>query len=102
MLPSDSPGLLADALSGLLWNKPSPPAVRAAAYRALADLPEVRYLGESLPGAAFSYLLPDGSMRTIIIDPVTSQVLSCTDGNPSPRSEQVIEAGWTDKGPRLR
>ncbi|GAA3540268.1 hypothetical protein GCM10022419_020460 [Nonomuraea rosea] len=101
MLPPDSRGLLADALSGLLWNKPSPPAVRAAAYRALADLPEVRYLGESLPGKAFSYLLRDGSMRTIIIDPKTSQVLSCTDSRPSERKEQVLEAGWTDKGPDL-
>ncbi|MFC4113794.1 hypothetical protein [Nonomuraea zeae] len=102
MLPQDSPGLLADALSGLLWNKPSPPAVRAAAFRALADLPEVRYLGESLPGEAFSYVLPDGSQRTIIIDPATSQVLSSTDGRPSERTERVLAAGWTDKGPDLR
>ncbi|MEQ4721451.1 hypothetical protein [Nonomuraea sp. B19D2] len=98
MLPSQ--GLLADALSGLLWTKPSPPAVRAAAYRALADLPEVRYLGASTPGEAFSYVLPDGTRRTLVIDPATSQVLSCTDSGPSPRTERVIEAGWTDRGPR--
>ncbi|MET7327628.1 hypothetical protein [Nonomuraea sp. NPDC005650] len=98
MLPSR--GLLADALSGLLWTKPSPPAVRAAAYRALADLPEVRYLGERDRGEAFSYVLPDGTQRTLVIDPATSQVLSCTDDGRSPRSERVIEAGWTDRGPR--
>ncbi|GAA3224781.1 hypothetical protein [Nonomuraea helvata] len=100
MLPPDAQGLLADALSGLLWTKPSPPAVRAAAYRALADLPEVRYLGASGRGEAFSYELPSGVRRTLVIDPETSQVLSCTDSRPSPRSERVIEAGWTDRGPR--
>ncbi|GAA3714069.1 hypothetical protein GCM10022224_094610 [Nonomuraea antimicrobica] len=100
MLPSNTPGLLADALSGLLWTKPSPPAVRAAAYRVLAELPEVRYLGESPPGEAFSYVLANGNRRTLVIDAETSQVLSSTDSGPSPRTERVIEAGWTDRGPR--
>ncbi|MEU6779978.1 hypothetical protein ABZ912_12295 [Nonomuraea angiospora] len=98
MLPSKD--LLADALTGLLWTKPSPPAVRAAAYRALADLPEVRYLGKRDRGEAFSYALPDGTQRTLVIDPATSQVLSRTDNGPSPGTERVIEAGWTDRGPR--
>ncbi|MFC4009880.1 hypothetical protein ACFOY2_21805 [Nonomuraea purpurea] len=102
LLPPNSRGLLADALAGLLWSKPSPPAIRAAAYQALADLPEVSYVGESSPGEAFSYTLPGGSERIIVIDPKTSQVLSCTDAGPSPRVERVLEAGWTDKGPDLR
>ncbi|NJP89119.1 hypothetical protein HCN51_06585 [Nonomuraea sp. FMUSA5-5] len=102
MLPAGSEGLLADALSGLLWTKPSPPGVRAAAYRALADLPEVRYLGPATDergrtGSAFSFGLPSGSRRTLIIDPGTSQVLSSEDGT---RSELVLVAGWTDEGPR--
>ncbi|GAA4955439.1 hypothetical protein HD597_001560 [Nonomuraea thailandensis] len=102
MLPPGSESLLADALCGLLWTKPSPPGVRAAAYRALADLPEVRYLGTATDdrgraGEAFSFGLPSGVRRTLIIDPGTSQVLSSEDGT---RSELVLVAGWTDEGPR--
>ncbi|MGW3347558.1 CU044_5270 family protein [Nonomuraea rubra] len=102
MLPAGSESLLADALGGLLWTKPSPPGVRAAAYRALADLPEVRYLGTDTDargraGEAFSFGLPSGVRRTLIIDPATSQVLSSEDGT---RSELVLVAGWTDEGPR--
>ncbi|MGP3930114.1 hypothetical protein [Nonomuraea sp. KM88] len=106
ILPAGSEGLLADALSGLLWTKPSTPGVRAAAYRALADLPEVRYLGarqdaRGRAGEAFSFDLPSGVERTLIIDPVTSQVLSCEDGGHGGRSEIVLGAGWTDRGPDL-
>ncbi|MEV0383746.1 hypothetical protein [Nonomuraea sp. NPDC050643] len=105
MLPPGSEGLLADALSGLLWTKPSPPGVRAAAYRALADLPEVRYLGagtdaKGRTGEAFSYGLPSGAERTLIIDPVSSQVLSSVDSRGG-RPEIVFSAGWTDQGPDL-
>jgi hypothetical protein len=101
MLPDA--GLLADALGGLLWTKPSPPAVRAAAYRALADLPGVHYLGDRTDtrgrsGEAFSFGLPSGARRTLIIDPLTSQVLSSTDDRAG-RTEIVLIAGWTDEGP---
>ncbi|MFF4193078.1 hypothetical protein [Nonomuraea sp. NPDC001831] len=107
MLPAGSAGLLADALSGLLWSKPSPPAVRAAAYRALADLPDVRYLGGRAdplgrPGEAFSYPLPTGVRRTLIIDPATSQVLAGADAGGSGGSQIVLTAGWTDQAPDLR
>jgi hypothetical protein len=105
-LPAGSDDLLADALSGLLWSKPSPPAVRAAAYRALADLPEVRYLGRrsdarGRSGEAFTYPLSTGVQRTLIIDPATSQVLEGTDGGHPGRSEIVLNAGWTDQAPDL-
>ncbi|NRQ39311.1 CU044_5270 family protein [Nonomuraea sp. NN258] len=105
MLPPGSPALLADALAGLLWSKPSPPGVRAAAYRALADLPEVRYLGEGADargrsGEVFAFALTGGGRRTLIVDPDTSQVLSATDDGG--RSQVVLEAGWTDQGPGLR
>lgn len=106
LLPAGSADLLADALSGLLWSKPSPPAVRAAAYRALADLPGVRYLGgradpRGRAGEAFAYDLPTGVRRTLIIDPATSQVLASTDGGTG-HSEVVLTAGWTDQPPDLR
>ncbi|NUP83113.1 MAG: hypothetical protein HOV96_36840, partial [Nonomuraea sp.] len=105
MLPAGSADLLADALSGLLWSKPSPPAVRAAAYRALADLPGVRYLGgradpRGRAGEAFAYDLPAGVRRTLIIDPATSQVLAGADAGTG-RSEVVLTAGWTDQPPHL-
>ncbi|MFI0418175.1 CU044_5270 family protein [Spongiactinospora sp. 9N601] len=110
MLPADAPdGLLADAMCGLLWSKPSPPGVRAAAYRVLAGLPEVRYLGETADergrkGAGFSFTVRRSNspvLRTLIIDPRTSQVLSSTDQGPGAeeRSELVLSAGWTAKEP---
>ncbi|GAT70418.1 hypothetical protein PS9374_06100 [Planomonospora sphaerica] len=109
--PLDSfDGVVADALSGLLWSKPSPPAVRAAAYRALAELPNVRYLGEATDergrrGAAFSFDLraAPAVRRTLIIDPGDSQVLSATVAGPpgsgGDQVELVLEAGWTDDEP---
>ncbi|RBQ19784.1 hypothetical protein DP939_13825 [Spongiactinospora rosea] len=110
MLPADAPeGLFADALCGLLWSKPSPPGVRAAAYRLLAGLAEVRYLGDSAdergrPGAGFSFTVRRSDapvLRTLIIDPRTSQVLSSTDQGPGEekRSELVLSAGWTTSEP---
>ncbi|GAA0976062.1 hypothetical protein GCM10009555_035090 [Acrocarpospora macrocephala] len=103
-------GVVADALSGLLWSKPSPPDVRAAAYRALADLPNVTYLGTQTDesgraGAAFSFTLrePSGLVRrTLIIDTGSSQVISSTTdaaGVKNDRVELVLEAGWTNERP---
>ncbi|GIH21823.1 hypothetical protein Aph01nite_01330 [Acrocarpospora phusangensis] len=103
-------GLVADALSGLLWSKPSPPDVRAAAYRALAELPEVRYLGQRADesgrvGAAFTFTLrePIGLVRrTLIIDTGSSQVLSSVTDAAGVRDDQVelvLEAGWTNEKP---
>ncbi|WP_326821036.1 CU044_5270 family protein [Streptosporangium sp. NBC_01756] len=103
-------GVVADALSGLLWSKPSPPDVRAAAYRALAELPNVRYLGTTTDergraGAAFSFTVRTTAtvQRTLIIDPASSRVLSSTDtggpGTAGEKVEVVLEAGWTDDEP---
>jgi hypothetical protein len=103
-------GVVADALSGLLWSKPSPPDVRAAAYRALADLPNVSYLGSQADesgrtGAAFSFTLrePPGPVRrTLIIDTGSSQVLSSTTDAAGVKNDQVelvLEAGWTNERP---
>ncbi|MFI6499140.1 hypothetical protein [Nonomuraea typhae] len=98
--PGAGPGVLADALGGLLMRKPSPPGVRAAAYQLLADLPNVRYEGPRPTGrhpeaAAFSFALDDVK-RTLVIDPVTSRVLSVTDGR---EPTVTIEAAYTDRGP---
>jgi hypothetical protein len=105
-------GVIADALSGLLWSKPTPPDVRGAAYRALADLPNVRYLGTAKDergrsGAAFSFLLyPDaGLRRTLIIDTGDAQVLASTLTGPAAGKadeiEVLLDAGWTDDKPAI-
>ncbi|MDF5755360.1 CU044_5270 family protein [Spongiactinospora sp. TRM90649] len=107
--PEAVDGLLADALSGLLWSKPSPPAVRAAAYRALAELSGVRYLGEitderNRTGAGFAFTVngPEATVRrTLIIDPDTSQVLSSADKGGDDRAELVVRAGWTSDPPAV-
>ncbi|MBO3752010.1 hypothetical protein J5X84_38585 [Streptosporangiaceae bacterium NEAU-GS5] len=101
MLPAGAgEDVLADALSGLLWRKPSPPGVRASAYRLLADLPNVHYLGKRTDGRgragdAFSYAL-GGVQRTLIVDPASSRVLSSSDGSAA---AVILEAGFTDEGP---
>lgn len=101
MLPANAgDDVLADALLGLLWRKPSPPGVRAAAYRLLADLPNVRYLGKRVdglgrPGEAFSFEVGNIG-RTVVIDPASSKVLSCTDDR---QAEVIVEAGFTHRGP---
>ncbi|MFD1936032.1 hypothetical protein ACFSKW_31640 [Nonomuraea mangrovi] len=82
-------GVVADALSGLLWSKPAPPDVRAAAYRALAELPDVRYLGRS----TFAYDVR-GVKRELVIDPRDSQVVKAITGVAT---EIVLEAEWTDE-----
>ncbi|WP_436762822.1 hypothetical protein [Streptosporangium sp. V21-05] len=109
-------GVVADALSGLLWSKPSSPEARAAAYRALAELPNVRYLGTAADergrrGAAFSFTVRTSSpapvstvQRTLIIDVTSARVLSSTGtGGPGAvvgdEAEVVLEAGWTDDEP---
>ncbi|NUW36140.1 CU044_5270 family protein [Nonomuraea sp. SMC257] len=107
--PGSGDGVLADAVSGLLWSKPSPPPVRAAAYRLLADLPNVRYLGRSAdpkgrPGEAFAFTLDPatGVRRTLVVDPASSQVLSSSDspGTGDGRETRIVlAAGWTDEGP---
>ncbi|GAA1012006.1 hypothetical protein Aple_014120 [Acrocarpospora pleiomorpha] len=109
-IASADEGVVADALSGLLWSKPSPPDVRAAAYRALADLPNVTYLGTQTDEsgrteAAFSFALrePSGlAQRTLIIDTGNSQIISSTTdaaGVKNDRIELVLEAGWTNEKP---
>ncbi|MFI7439830.1 hypothetical protein [Nonomuraea indica] len=123
--PGSGDGVLADAVSGLLWSKPSPPAVRAAAYRLLADLPNVRYLGAAddptgRRGQVFAFMLDGtGVERVLTIDPASSQVLSSADRTgdragdraggagggrsdaPPGRTEIVLMAGWTGEGPPL-
>ncbi|GAA3125721.1 CU044_5270 family protein [Streptosporangium carneum] len=87
-------GVVADALGGLLWSKPSPPDVRAAAYRALAELPNVRYLGRTTDergrqGAAFSFTLRATDLsRATIGSPAT-------DDSPAADGPRAADAAQT-------
>lgn len=115
---------VAEVLVNLLVDVPVPPGVRAAAYRALADMPNVRSIGparDELGRAGVAILIdvadgatilvePGGGQsregkltRKLIIDPDTSHVLASqanVGGNSVPVSRTLIlEVGWTDEEP---
>lgn len=99
------------SLAELLWSLPAPPAVRAAAFRALADLGNVTDLGErdgnwvlrikfaELPPADkfADGVVPEGAgQMTLVIDPETSQLVSTTNFQGT---IEVLQAEWTDDMP---
>ena len=111
-------------LSDLLVDFPVPPAVRAAAFRALADMPDVRSIGPTRDGLgrpgvgieihgphAFAVYSAGGPVaarpgrltRLLIIDPKTSHVLAdeTTIGRGSAPTIDtlILEVGWTDGKP---
>jgi hypothetical protein len=118
---------VAGELSDLLVDFPVPPGVRAAAFRALAAMPGVTSIGPtrdelgrpgvgieigvSTPGAEGIAVLGDGSpivapagrlIRTLIVDPQTSHVLSdrTSVGNSGPVIDTlVVRVGWTNGKP---
>jgi hypothetical protein len=111
-------------LSDLLVYPPVPPRVRAAAFRALADMPGVVSIGpthdelgragvgiELKPAHAVAVFggvspvtAPAKLTRTLIIDPNTSRVLAdqTTIGNRSEPSIDtlILEVGWTNERPQ--
>ncbi|GAA2441171.1 hypothetical protein GCM10010191_66620 [Actinomadura vinacea] len=106
----------AGKLIDLLTTAPVSPKVRAAAYRALADMPIVKSEGPAVDGrgrkgVAFSIVTPYGESTRgsrLIIDPASSQVLSVHDVS-KPKAKSVpgkekttlyLGAGWTDQAPR--
>ncbi|MFC9976779.1 CU044_5270 family protein [Spirillospora sp. NPDC127200] len=107
-------GYVAGALMELLAGQPVTPQVRAAGFRALADLPGVGSKGRAQDALGrkgtllvFSQSYPHLGTVTnrLIIDPRTSQVLSLgeqTTGRKSHKSETLyLTAGWTDQAPSL-
>jgi hypothetical protein len=97
-------GQVAVQLAYLLWFDPVPPAVRAAAFRALALLPDVKHLGAGdggqvllitgLNGLASNR--PDATMR-LVVNPATAQVRSVTDSSQG--TQTILAAGWTNRMP---
>jgi hypothetical protein len=115
---------VAEVLANLLLDVPAPPGVRAAAYRALADMPNVRSIGPTrdelgragvgilidVADRATIFVVPRGGpykagklTRKLIIDPDTSHVLASQANvgeSPDPVSGTLIlEVGWTDEEP---
>jgi hypothetical protein len=97
-------------LANLLFRVPAPPAVRSAAFRALAAMPVVRNLGSAagggrhlriaLPVDADKYRgnLPAGVEHfDLVVNPATGKILSET--NYQGRDE-IRAANWTDHLPR--
>ena len=114
---------VAEVLANLLVDAPAPPEVRAAAYRALADMPNVESLGATRDelgrrGVGITIVSDSTGVfiarpsrerfdsgefaRTLIIDPETSQVLASAGGakGSDPLSATLIlEVGWTNEKP---
>lgn len=94
--------VISGGLTGLLAMTPAPPAVRAAAFRALASLPEVRNLGRVDGGQGLLITDHDGTSR-LVLDPATSRIRSSTytgKGEKVTGGERVDAAEWTDVAPR--
>jgi hypothetical protein len=112
-----------DVLANLLVDVPVPPRVRAAAYRALADMPNVKSTGptrDELGRAGVGIVIDDGRRahvvgpgvssfkagkltRKLIIDPDASYVLasqtSIGKSSDSFSGTLILEVGWTNEKP---
>ncbi len=122
--PSASAEILDDNVAGVLGNLlvdvPAPPGVRAAAFRALADMPNVRSIGsirDELGRSGIGILMDTAGIvvagggqykagnltRKLIIDPDTSHVLasqtSVGETSVPFSGTLILEVGWTDEGP---
>lgn len=94
------------SLTSLVSQLPVPPKVRAAAFRAIAGLPDVRSLG-AVEGGQGLLISLGGRQARLVVDPATSQVRNTNffvtaDGAetwlPSHRSATVTTE-WTDRLP---
>jgi hypothetical protein len=91
---------LAGSLIALEWQLPTPPQVRAAAFRALAALPNITSLGPAPGGQALLIKDPKkpDDWEKLVIDPATGLVRSDTNS----KSATIIEAAnWTTHLPRI-
>jgi len=101
--------VLMDHIADLLCNADPAPALRAALFAVLADMPGVRSLGQvhdplDRPGVGF--VMPLGSRdREIIVDPSTSNVLASVTSDPGPggevRSSTVYTGGAIVSRPHM-
>jgi hypothetical protein len=96
-----------ESLVWLLSQLPSPPPLRAAAFRALAALPGVTSLGALDGGQGLRYTTLGGEKATLIIDPSTGRIQAtnffvdnegATFWQPIPNA--TITGRWTNTLPR--
>ncbi|WP_433352811.1 CU044_5270 family protein [Microtetraspora malaysiensis] len=109
--------ILFEQAAELLLELPAPSGVRAALFRLMADLPEVRSLGgvrdplgREAVGVAFRSCEPGyGTESQVLFDRDTGRLLSvgrsvgergCADLRPAGWSA-VLESGWTDESPKV-
>ena len=93
-----------ESLVSLVSTVPSPPAVRAAAFRAIADYPGVHALG-TVPGGE-GVELPGGGK--LVVDPETGKVAGSSvflkdDGTPAKNADgdtYAVSAEWTNDLPK--
>lgn len=109
---SELPGAVTVGLSGLLFEVPAPPAVRAAAFRALASMPNVTNLGTTDGGVTLRISFPppaadkfpNGKLpagageERLVVDPTTSTLLSTTNYQGTTR---VLLAESTNDMPKV-
>lgn len=95
-----------ESLDSLLSQLPAPPAVRAAAFRALAALPGVTALGPIGGGQGIRFTTIGGAPATLVIDPATGQVRATNyfvtnDGAMfwQPTVDATITCQWTNTLP---
>ncbi|GAA5197130.1 CU044_5270 family protein [Rugosimonospora acidiphila] len=111
--PADAiPSYVATNLPELLGEVPAPPAVRAAALRALAAMPNVTSLGAMDGGQGLRIAIPSppadkypggkvpagADHLTLVIDPTTSMLISTTSYGGTIK---ITKAGWTNDLPRI-
>jgi hypothetical protein len=94
---------LAESLIALEWLIPTPPRVRATAFRALAALPNITSLGP-VPGGQALLIKDPGDPadpKKLVIDPATALVRSETYYRGVTNTIFIEAANWTNNLPRI-
>ncbi|GAA4635809.1 CU044_5270 family protein [Actinoallomurus vinaceus] len=96
------PTYVPHAMIELLYEYPAPPKVRAAAFRALAALPNVKSTGNVKGGRGLVINSGTADEETLVFDPATSLVRSVgTTSAASYHRVTVLAAEWTNTLPKV-
>ncbi|MFC0623041.1 CU044_5270 family protein [Kribbella deserti] len=99
-------GWLVGMTQNLLFSTPAPPAVRAAAFRMLANVPGLKVepglhdrLGRAGTGITVN---ENGDLRQLIIEPTTGRLLSSRANSQNLKFGEslALESGWTNATPK--
>ncbi|MBB5079199.1 hypothetical protein [Nonomuraea endophytica] len=102
--PAELRGFTVEALLSLISEAPVSSQVRAAAYRALAALPDVTDLGEGDGGRRLELPLSSGR-KVVVVDPETARVrntpvwVTLSGAIALTKGGVTIDAEWTDRLP---